>query len=49
MLPVLAIRLSVIEPDLVCALANQVPIDVMNRSEAHGPPLVEQAGNSAAA
>ena len=31
------------------AIGNQVPIDVLNRSVAHGPPLVEQAGNSAAA
>ena len=31
------------------AIGNKAPIDVMNRSSAHGPPLVEQAGNSAAA
>ena len=31
------------------AIGNKPPIAVMNRSTAHGPPLVEQAGNSAAA
>ena len=31
------------------AIGNKTPIDVLNRSAAHGPPSVEQAGNSAAA
>ena len=31
------------------AIGNKPPIDVLNRSAAHGLPLVEQAGNSAAA
>ncbi len=31
------------------AIGNKAPIDVINRSSAHGPPLVEQAGTSAAA
>jgi putative transposase len=31
------------------AIGNRTPIDVLNRSAAHGPPLVEQAGNSAVA
>lgn len=31
------------------AIGNKSPIDVMNRSAANGQPLVEQAGNSAAA
>lgn len=31
------------------AIGNRPPIDVLNRSAAHGPPMVEQAGNSPAA
>ena len=31
------------------AIGNRPPIDVMNRSSVHGLPLVERAGNSAAA
>lgn len=31
------------------AIGNKAPIDVMNRSEAHGQPLLDQTGNPAAA
>ena len=32
------------EERLHSAIGNKTPIDVMSRSAAHGPPLVEQAG-----